>query len=38
MQPNRFMHLKESCKAIPEEHEIDSIDYDEVISSNDASL
>ena len=37
-QPNHFMYLGESFKAILKEHEIDSINYDEVISDVDAHL
>ena len=38
IQPNRFMYLGESFEAIQKEHEIDLIDCDEVMSSNDVIL
>ena len=37
-QPNRFMYLGESFKAIPEEQEIDPTDYDEAMNDLDAHL
>ena len=37
-QLNRFMYLGESFEAILEEHEIDTIDYDEAMSDVDAHL
>ena len=37
-QPDRFMYLGKSFKAILKEHEINPIDYDEAISDVDAHL
>ena len=36
--PYRFMYLGKSFEAIPEEHETDAIDYNEVMSSDDVVL
>ena len=38
IQPTRIMYLGESFEAIPEEHDIDPIDYDEAMSSVDVIL
>ena len=37
-QPNRFMYLENSFKAILKEHEINPIDYDKAMSDMDAPL
>ena len=37
-QPNQFMYLLKSFKAILKEHEINHIDYDKVMSNVDAHL
>ena len=37
-QPNQFMYLGESFKAILKEHEIDPRDYDEAMSDVDVPL
>ena len=37
-QPNQFMYLGKSFEVIIEEHEIDTIDYDEAMSDVDAHL
>ena len=38
IQSNRFMYLRESFKAIANEHEIDLTKYDEAMSDVDAHL
>ena len=37
-QPDQFMYLGKSFEVIIEEHEIDTIDYDEAMSDVDAHL
>ena len=38
IQLDRFIYFRESFKAIPEEHEIDPIDYDEERSNVDVHI
>ena len=35
IQPDSFMYLREFFEAIPKEHEIDPLDYNEIMSSDD---